>query len=50
MEGRTHLFSNVYPEVVSVMATLDLEEDEGLPEEGAIREGSMEPDDWHDNS
>ena len=34
MEGRSHLFSNVYPNVVSDMANLDLEEEE-LPEEGA---------------
>ena len=34
MEGRSHLFSNVYPNVVSDLATLDLEEEE-LPEEGA---------------
>ena len=43
MEGRQHLFCNVYPEVASVMASLDEEE-----EEGAIREDNMEPDDYID--
>ena len=34
--GKAHLFNNVYPNVVSDLATLDLEEgQEELPEEGA---------------